>query len=64
MAKVLEQARVVVVGSECPDVVAACKMTPAATMKEALAADELGEALDVLIVPRALLTLPVVAAGC
>jgi len=62
MAKVLEGARVVIVGSECPDVIAACKMTPAATMEEALglAAEELGEALDVLVVPHALLTLPVV----
>ncbi len=62
MAKVLEQARVVIVGSECPDVVAACKMIPAATMDEALAmvARELGPDLDVLIVPHALLTLPVV----
>ena len=64
MAKVLEGARVVIVGSECPDVIAACKMTPAATMEEALAlaADELGPDLDVLIVPHALLTLPVVQA--
>ena len=62
MAKVLEGARVVIVGSECPDVVAACKMTPAATMGQALvlAARELGPDLDVLIVPHALLTLPVV----
>jgi nickel-dependent lactate racemase len=62
MAKVLEQARVVIVGSEYPDVVAACKMIPAATMEEALslAARELGEKLDVLVVPHALLTLPVV----
>jgi len=62
MAKVLEEARVVIVGSECPDVVANCKMTPAATMEEALAlaASELGSDLDVLIVPHALLTLPVV----
>jgi nickel-dependent lactate racemase len=62
MAKVLEQARVVIVGSERPDVVAACKMTPAATVEEALAlaARELGEDLEVLIVPHALLTLPVV----
>jgi hypothetical protein len=74
MAKVLEGARVVIVGSECPDVVEACKMTPAATMDEALAlagrelraeadkqhpADE-KHPLDVLIVPHALLTLPVV----
>lgn len=63
MAKVLEQARVVIVGSEHPDVVAACKMTPAATMEEALemATRELGPDLDVLIVPHAMLTLPVVS---
>jgi nickel-dependent lactate racemase len=74
MAKVLEDARVVIVGSECPDVVETCKMTPAATMDEALAlaAGELGDEahkqhpadkqhpLDVLVVPHALLTLPVV----
>jgi hypothetical protein len=76
MAKVLESARVVIVGSECPDVVEACKMAPAATMDEALAlaARVLGDEadkkhpadkqhpLDVLIVPHALLTLPVVGA--
>lgn len=63
MARVLEEARVVIVGSETPDVVRDCKMMPAATMEEALllAAAELGEELDVLIVPHALLTLPVVA---
>lgn len=62
MAKVLEGARVVIVGSERPEVVRDCKMTPAATMEEALtlAAAELGANLDVLIVPHALLTLPVV----
>jgi nickel-dependent lactate racemase len=62
MAKVLEQARVIVVASECPDIVAACKMTPAATMEEALriAAADLGASCKVLIVPHALLTLPVV----
>ena len=63
MAKVLEGARVVIVGSECPDVVAACKITPAETMEEALAlaARELRGEMDVLIVPHALLTLPVVS---
>ncbi|MBN1886697.1 MAG: nickel-dependent lactate racemase [Thermoflexales bacterium] len=61
MAKVLEQARVIIVGSECPEAVAACKMTPAATVEEALsmAAAKLGDELDVLVVPNALLTLPV-----
>ena len=64
MAKVLEHARVVIVGSERPDVVSACKMTPVETMEEALvlAAQEMGSGLDVLVVPHALLTLPVVQA--
>lgn len=65
MAKVLEQASVVVVGSECPEVVAACKMIPAATVEQALdlAAAQLGMGCDVLVVPHALLTLPVVQAA-
>jgi hypothetical protein len=62
MAKVLEHSRVIVVGSECPDLVAACKMLPAATMEEALevAAGDVGRSSEVLVVPHALLTLPVV----
>ena len=62
MAKVLEEARVVIVGSEHPDLVEACKMIPVATMEGALgiATEALGPELDVLIVPHALLTLPVV----
>jgi nickel-dependent lactate racemase len=62
MAKVLEEARVVIVGSRCPKVVSACHMTPAGTIEEglALAARELGDELEVLVVPHALLTLPVV----
>jgi nickel-dependent lactate racemase len=65
MAKVLEQARVIIVGSECPEIVAACKMIPAATMDEALAiaSQETGQSCKVLIVPQAMLTLPVIAAG-
>jgi nickel-dependent lactate racemase len=62
IAKVLEEARIIIVGSEHPDIVAACKMIPAATMDEALGivTRDLGPDLDVLIVPHALLTLPVV----
>jgi hypothetical protein len=62
MAKVLEEARVVIVGSVCPEVVAACKLIPAATMEQALemAFHELGAACNGLIVPHALLTLPIV----
>ncbi|MFN2233036.1 MAG: hypothetical protein ACK2U1_02320, partial [Anaerolineales bacterium] len=62
LAKVLEQVNIVVVGSEYPQLVSDCKMTPAATMEQALslAASKLGEACQVLIVPHALQTLPVV----
>jgi nickel-dependent lactate racemase len=62
MAKVLEQCHVVIVGSETPQIVRDCKMIPAATMEEALnmATADLGVDLDVLVVPHALLTLPVV----
>jgi nickel-dependent lactate racemase len=65
MAKVLEHVRVVVVGADCPMVVADCKMTPVATMDEALALAQevLGSDLDVLIVPHALQTLPVVGSA-
>lgn len=62
IAKVLEETRIIIVGSAHPDVVAACKMIPADTMEEALeiVVRDLGADLDVLIVPHALLTLPVV----
>jgi nickel-dependent lactate racemase len=62
MAKVLEKSKVIIVGSECPDLVRDCKMIPAATMEEALklAATDLGTDCSVLIVPHAMLTLPVI----
>ncbi len=62
IAKVLEETRIIIVGSEHPDIVAACKMIPASTMEEALdiVVRDLGADLDVLIVPHAMLTLPVV----
>ena len=62
MAKVLEQSHVIIVGSEYPELVAACKMIPAASMDEALdmATNELGLESQMLIVPHAMLTLPVV----
>ena len=62
IAKVLERSHIIIVGSECPELVADCKMIPAATMEEAvqIAIRDRGAACDVLIVPHALLTLPVV----
>ena len=62
MAKVMEVNPVIIVGAEYPEIVRETKMIPVATMEEALgmAAESLGPELDVLIVPHALLTLPVV----
>lgn len=65
MAKVLEQTQVIIVGSEFPDLVAACKMIPASSMDEALglAAQTVGSSARVLVVPHAMLTLPIVTSG-
>jgi lactate racemase len=65
MAKVLQNARVIIVGSEYPDLVAACKMIPVPTMEQALdfAIRETGKDCAVLIVPHAMLTLPVIQPG-
>ncbi len=62
MAKVMEECGVIIVGSECPDIVRQAKMIPAADMEEAfhIVTKRLGPNLDVLIVPHALLTLPIV----
>lgn len=62
MAKVLEKSKVIIVGSRCPDIVSECKMIPAASMEEALqiAGSDLGSSSDCLIVPYAMLTLPIV----
>jgi nickel-dependent lactate racemase len=62
MAKVMEKNEVVVVGSECPDVIKAAHMKPIATMNETFKyiEDKFGKESKVLIVPHALQTLPVV----
>ncbi|NLE76401.1 MAG: nickel-dependent lactate racemase [Chloroflexi bacterium] len=66
MARVLEGAEVVVVGAQDPQMIREAKMTPVSTVDEALAlaAAKLGRELDVLVVPHALLTLPIVQAEC
>ena len=63
MAKLLEENKVIFCSTEHPEVVAACKMIPAGTIEEALAmvAEDLGSDLDVLIVPHATRTLPIVS---
>jgi nickel-dependent lactate racemase len=62
MAKVLEQNDVIVVGAKDPDLIRSAKLLAAPTMEAAfdLVAEKLGNGLDVLIVPHALLTLPIV----
>ncbi len=63
MAKVLEKIHVIVVGSETPEIVRQLKMIPVATMDQAfqMAREKVGRKdLDVLVVPHALLTLPIV----
>jgi nickel-dependent lactate racemase len=62
MAKVLEKTQVIIAGTVTPDVVRQLHMTPAVNMDEAfrMAASKIGRHdLEVLIVPQALLTLPV-----
>ena len=62
MAKVLEKTHVIIVGTETPSVVRQLHMLPAADMDDAfrIAVSKIGRnELDVLIVPQALLTLPV-----
>ena len=63
LARVLEYCEVVVVGCEEPELVREVKMTPARDMDEALRLVERkhGSDAEVLIVPHALHTLPVVA---
>jgi nickel-dependent lactate racemase len=63
MARVLEENSVIVVGARCPDIVRELHMIPAADMDEAfhIAAGKLGRTdLEVLVVPHALFTLPIV----
>jgi len=64
MAKVLEENEVVIVGAEDPDLMRSAKFLAEPTMADAFRAigHKLGDDLDVLIVPHALLTLPIVQA--
>ncbi|MGD2205895.1 MAG: nickel-dependent lactate racemase [Anaerolineae bacterium] len=62
MAKVLEQNDVIIVGAEDPALIRSAKFLAAPTMEAAfeMAGEQLGDQLDVLVVPHALLTLPIV----
>ncbi len=63
LAQVLLKHTVIIVGSRQPDVVRDCKMTPAATMDEAvmLARGIVGARASALVIPHALQTLPVIS---
>jgi nickel-dependent lactate racemase len=62
MAKVLEQNEVIIVGAEDPDLIRSAKFLTAPTMEAAfeMVSRKLGEDLEALVVPHALLTLPIV----
>lgn len=62
VARAMSDVEFVVAGSRYPDVVRECKMRPVDTIEEGLAyaQQKLGQELDAVIVPHALLTLPVV----
>ena len=62
MAKVLEQNDVIIVGAQDPGLIRSARFLAAPTMDAAfrLVADRLGGNLDLLVVPHALLTLPIV----
>lgn len=67
MAKVLEKNPVIVVGAQDADLVRSAKFLSAPTMeaafdmvRQAMGDDLIGQGLDVLVVPHALLTLPIV----
>jgi nickel-dependent lactate racemase len=62
MAKVLEENHVIIVGAQDPDLIRSAKFLAAPTMEAAFAmvSEKRGDELDALIVPHALLTLPIV----
>jgi nickel-dependent lactate racemase len=64
MAKVLEKNEVIIVGAQDPSLILSAKFLAEPTMEAALAwvGEKLGDNLEVLIVPHALLTLPIVQA--
>ena len=62
MAKVLEQNDVIIVGAVDPDLIRSAKFLAAPTMEVAfdMVGARLGHNLEALVVPHALLTLPIV----
>lgn len=62
MAKVLEQNEVIIVGAEDPELITSAKFLTAPTMEAAfvMVSEKIGSDVEVLIVPQALLTLPIV----
>jgi ribosomal protein L20A (L18A) len=60
MANVLKQYRVIIVGSDTPDIVRKAKMIPAENMEKALETvfADLGNALKIILIPNSLSILP------
>ena len=62
MANVLNYCKVIIVGSKNPQIIQAAKMISASTMSDAfeLIQKDLGKNLDVILLPNALTTLPII----
>lgn len=62
MANVLKHCKVIIVGSMDPQIVKDVKMIPVSTMNEAFefVQKDLGKNLDVIFIPNALMTLPII----
>ena len=62
MANVLKYCKVIIVGSVMPEIVKDVKMIPTSTMDEAfkIVKNNLGNDLDVIIIPNSLSTLPII----
>ena len=62
MANVLKHCNVIIVGSKEPQIVKDAKMIPTSTMNKAfeIVQNDLGKNLDVILIPNAMMTLPII----
>jgi len=62
MANVLKHCKVIIVGSQTPEIVQEAKMIPASTMDEAfeIIKNDLERNLEIILIPSSLTTLPII----
>lgn len=63
MANVLKHCKVIIVGSQIPEIVNKAKMIPASTMNEAfgIIKNDLERKLEIILIPNSLATLPIIS---